>query len=73
MNEDRKLNQSLAKFAVVLSMLNPVSSNYYVACNGKLLRELKAISRRRKGKGQKQGRNMFCFAEPTVPAKGEPN
>lgn len=30
---------------------------------------MKAISKREKGKGQKQGRNVFCVAEPTVLAK----
>lgn len=33
------------------------------------IREQKAICTREEGKGQKQGRNGFCFAEPTVPSK----
>ena len=37
------------------------------------IRELKAISRREEGKGQKQGRNVFCFAELTVLPKEMPS
>jgi len=39
------------------------------------IRRLKAIGRREAGggKGQKHGRNVFCFAEPTLPARETPN
>ena len=33
------------------------------------IRELKAISKREERKEQKQGPDVFCSAEPTVPAK----
>lgn len=36
------------------------------------IRGLKAISNKEEGKGQRQGRDMFCFAEPTFPAKEIP-
>lgn len=37
------------------------------------IRRLKAISTREEGKGQKQGKNIFCFGEPTVLTKETPN
>lgn len=37
------------------------------------IRGLKAISRKERGKRQNWGKNVLCFAEPSVPAKEMPN
>ena len=37
------------------------------------IRGLTAFSKKEKAKGEKQGRDVFCFVQPTVPAKDTSN